>query len=221
MRKIRILLAEDHAVVREGTRKLLESQPDFEVVGEAGDGEEAVELTKQLHPEVVIMDITMPKLSGIEATKQIKALYPSMAVLVLTGYDYDEYVFALIEAGAAGYLLKEATGDELIDAIRLVKAGEPAVHPRIMRKILDHLRTPVQEPAEIATAESLTEREMEVLRWAVKGMSNKEIADALCLSVRTVQAHLQNIFNKLGVGSRSEAIVYALKKGWLSLEELP
>ncbi|MBC8273691.1 MAG: response regulator transcription factor [Chloroflexi bacterium] len=221
MRKIGILLAEDHAVVREGTRKLLESQPDFEVVGEAGDGEEAVELTKQLHPEVVIMDITMPKLSGIEATKQIKALYPSTAVLVLTGYDYDEYVFALIEAGAAGYLLKEATGDELIDAIRLVKAGEPAVHPRIMRKILDHLRTPVQEPAEIATAESLTEREMEVLRWAVKGMSNKEIADALCLSVRTVQAHLQNIFNKLGVGSRSEAIVYALKKGWLSLEELP
>jgi len=221
MRKIRILLAEDHAVVREGTRKLLESQPDFEVVGEAGDGEEAVELTKQLHPEVVIMDITMPKLSGIEATKQIKALYPSMAVLVLTGYDYDEYVFALIEAGAAGYLLKEATGDELIDAIRLVKAGEPAVHPRIMRKILEHLRTPVQEPAEIARAESLTEREMEVLRWAVKGMSNKEIADALCLSVRTVQAHLQNIFNKLGVGSRSEAIVYALKKGWLSLEELP
>jgi len=221
MRKIRILLAEDHAVVREGTRKLLESQPDFEVVGEAGDGEEAVELTKQLHPEVVIMDITMPKLSGIEATKQIKVLCPSTAVLVLTGYDYDEYVFALIEAGAAGYLLKEATGDELIDAIRLVKAGEPAVHPRIMRKILDHLRTPVQEPAEIATAESLTEREMEVLRWAVKGMSNKEIADALCLSVRTVQAHLQNIFNKLGVGSRSEAIVYALKKGWLSLEELP
>jgi len=221
MRKIRILLAEDHVVVREGTRKLLESQPDFEVVGEAGDGEEAVELTKQLHPEVVIMDITMPKLSGIEATKQIKALYPSMAVLVLTGYDYDEYVFALIEAGAAGYLLKEATGDELIDAIRLVKAGEPAVHPRIMRKILEHLRTPVQEPAEIATAESLTEREMEVLRWAVKGMSNKEIADALSLSVRTVQAHLQNIFNKLGVGSRSEAIVYALKKGWLSLEELP
>ena len=215
------MLAEDHAVVREGTRKLLESQPDFEVVGEAGDGEEAVELTKQLHPEVVIMDITMPKLSGIEATKQIKALYPSTAVLVLTGYDYDEYVFALIEAGAAGYLLKEATGDELIDAIRLVKAGEPAVHPRIMRKILDHLRTPVQEPAEIATAESLTEREMEVLRWAVKGMSNKEIADALCLSVRTIQAHLQNIFNKLGVGSRSEAIVYALKKGWLSLEELP
>ena len=221
MRKIKILLAEDHAVVREGTRKLLESQPDFEVVGEAGDGEEAVELTKQLHPEVVIMDITMPKLSGIEATKQIKVLCPSTAVLVLTGYDYDEYVFALIEAGAAGYLLKEATGDELIDAIRLVKAGEPAVHPRIMRKILDHLRTPVQEPAEIATAESLTEREMEVLRWAVKGMSNKEIADALCLSVRTVQAHLQNIFNKLGVGSRSEAIVYALKKGWLSLEELP
>lgn len=221
MEKIRILLAEDHIIVREGTKKLLESQPDFEVVGEAGDGEEAIELAKQFHPEVVIMDIAMPKLSGIEATKQIKALYPSTAVLVLTGYDYDEYVFALIEAGAAGYLLKEASGDELVNAIRLVKAGEPVLHPKIIRKILDHFRAPLEEPAEIVTAEPLTEREMEVLKLAAKGMSNMEIADALCLSVRTIQAHLRSIFNKLGVGSRSEAIVYALKKGWLSLEELP
>src|SRR4030042_241394 len=112
MEKIRILLAEDHVVVREGTKKLLESQPDFEVVGEANDGEEAIELTKKLRPELVIMDISMPKVSGIEATKQIKALYPSTAVLVLTGYDYDEYVFALIEAGAAGYLLKDTRGAE-------------------------------------------------------------------------------------------------------------
>jgi len=221
MEKTRILLAENHIVVREGTKKLLESQPDFEVVGEAGDGEEAVELVKQLHPEIVIMDISMPKLSGIEATKQIKALYPSTVVLVLTGYDNDEYVFALIEAGAAGYLLKEVSGDELIDAVRLVKAGEPVLHPRIMRKVMAHLRAPLEESTETVAKEPLSEREMEVLKLAARGMANMEIADALSLSVRTVQAHLRSIFNKLGVGSRSEAIVYALKKKWLSLEDLP
>ena len=221
MDKIKILLAEDHIVVREGTKKLLESQEDFQIVGEANNGEEAVEITKKLHPDVVIMDISMPKLSGIEATKQIKALYPGTAILVLTGYDNDEYVFALIEAGAAGYLLKEASGDELIDAIRLVMAGEPVLHPRIIRKILDRLRTPVEDNSDTISAELLTAREMEVLGLASRGMSNAEIADALYLSVRTVQAHLRSIFNKLGVGSRSEAIVYALKKGWLSLDQLP
>jgi NarL family two-component system response regulator LiaR len=221
MEKIRILLAEDHVVVREGTKKLLESQPDFEVIGEASDGEEAIDLTRKLHPEIIIMDISMPKLSGIEATKQIKAFYPSAAVLVLTGYDYDEYVFALIEAGAAGYLLKDTSGDELINAVRHVTAGEPVLHPRIIRKILDRLRAPVEETAVTPEAELLTDREMEVLRLAAKGMSNAEIAKTLYLSIRTVQAHLRAIFNKLGVGSRSEAIVYALKKGWLSLEELP
>lgn len=221
MNKTTILLAEDHTVVREGTKKLLESQADFEIVGEANNGEEAIELTKKLRPDVVVMDIAMPKLSGIEATKQIKALYPSTAILVLTGYDYDEYVFALIEAGAAGYLLKEASGDELINAIRLVVAGEPVLHPRIIRKILDRLRAPVEETPEATTLEPLTGREMEVLELTSRGMSNAEIADTLYLSVRTVQAHLRSIFNKLGVGSRSEAIVYALKKGWLSLDQLP
>lgn len=221
MEKIRILLAEDHVVVREGTKKLLESQPDFEVIGEASDGEEAIDLARELHPEIIIMDISMPKLSGIEATRQIKAFYPGAAVLVLTGYDYDEYVFALIEAGAAGYLLKDTSGDELINAVRHVTAGEPVLHPRIIRKILDRLRTPVEETAVMPEAELLTDREMEVLRLAAKGMSNAEIAETLYLSIRTVQAHLRAIFNKLGVGSRSEAIVYALKRGWLSLEELP
>jgi len=221
VKKIRILLAEDHVVVREGTKRLLESQPDFEIVGEANDGEEAIALTAKLHPELVIMDISMPKVSGIEATKQIKALYPNTAVLVLTGYDYDEYVFALIEAGAAGYLLKDTSGDDLVNAVRQVKCGEPVLHPRIMRKILNRLRAPLEETAHIPAADVLTDREMEVLKLAAKGMSNAEIADALYLSIRTVQAHLRAVFNKLGVGSRSEAIVYALKKGWLSLEELP
>lgn len=221
MDKMRILLAEDHKVVREGTRKLLESQSDFEVVGEASDGIEAVELAKSHKPEIVIMDVSMPRLNGIEATKQIKALYPNMAVLVLTGYDDDEYIFALLEAGAAGYLLKESSGEELIDAIRQVMTGEPVLHPKIMKKVLNRLRSQSEEPPVQALGEVLSDREMEVLRLAAKGMSNMEIADSLTLSVRTVQTHLRSIFNKLGVGSRSEAIVYALKKGWLTLEELP
>jgi two-component system, NarL family, response regulator LiaR len=221
MDKIRILLAEDHKVVREGTRRLLESQNDFEVVGEASDGIEAVDLTKKYKPEIIIMDVSMPRLNGIEATKQIKALYPNIAVLVLTGYDDDEYVFALLEAGAAGYLLKESSGEELIDAIRQVMTGEPVLHPRIMKKVLNRLRSPSEEQPAQPPHEVLSDREMEVLRLAAKGMSNMEIADSLTLSVRTVQTHLRSIFNKLGVGSRSEAIVYGLKKGWLTLEELP
>jgi two-component system, NarL family, response regulator LiaR len=221
MEKIRILLAEDHKVVREGTRRLLESQSDFEVVGEASDGVEAVELAKKLKPEIIIMDVSMPRLNGIEATKQIKVLYPNMAILVLTGYDDDEYVFALLEAGAAGYLLKESSGEELIYAIRQVMTGEPVLHPKIMKKVLNRLRTPAEEVLPQTPSEVLSDREMEVLRLAAKGMSNMEIADSLTLSVRTVQTHLRSIFNKLGVGSRSEAIVYGLKKGWLTLEELP
>lgn len=221
MDKIRILLAEDHKVVREGTRRLLESQNDFEVVGEASDGIEAVELAKKYKPEIIIMDVSMPRLNGIEATKQIKAIYPNMAVLVLTGYDDDEYVFALLEAGAAGYLLKESSGQELIDAIRQVMTGEPVLHPKIMKKVLNRLRSPSEDQSTQLLGEVLSDREMEVLRLAAKGMSNMEIADSLTLSVRTVQTHLRSIFNKLGVGSRSEAIVYGLKKGWLTLEELP
>ena len=221
MDKITILLAEDHKVVREGTRRLLESQSDFEVVGEASDGIEAIELAKKMKPEIIIMDVSMPRLNGIEATKQIKALYPNMAILVLTGYDDDEYVFALLEAGAAGYLLKESSGEELIDAIRQVMTGEPVLHPKIMKKVLNRLRAPVEEASTQTSSEVLSDREMEVLRLAATGMSNMEIANSLTLSVRTVQTHLRSIFNKLGVGSRSEAIVYGLKKGWLTLEELP
>jgi len=221
MEKMRILLAEDHKVVREGTRRLLESQPDFEVVGEASDGIEAVELAKKLKPEIIIMDVSMPRLNGIEATRQIKAIYPNIAILPLTGYDDDEYVFALLEAGAAGYLLKDSSGEELIEAIRQVMTGEPVLHPKIMKKVLNRLRSPVEEQATQSAGEILSDRETEVLRLAAQGMSNMEIADSLTLSVRTVQTHLRSIFNKLGVGSRSEAIVYGLKKGWLTLEELP
>ena len=220
MAKISILLAEDHVVVREGTRELVQHEPDMEVVGEASDGEEAVQLAGKLRPDVVIMDIAMPKLNGIEATKQIKELYPATAVLILTAYDDDQYVFALLEAGAAGYLLKNVRGRELIDATRAVCAGESVLHPAIARKVIERF-TSAGKPDEKRIAEPLSERELEVLKQAARGISNRDIAEELSLSVRTVQAHLGNIFNKLGVGSRTEAVLYALKKGWVSLEDLP
>ena len=221
MDRIRILLAEDHVVVRQGTRQLLEREQDLEVIGEAGDGEEAVQLASQLKPDVIIMDVAMPKLSGIEATKRIKALLPLTIVLVLTGYDYDEYIFSLLEAGAAGYLLKDVSGDELISAVRAVYAGEPILHPVVLRKLMSRFIPPAAEPASARSVEVLSEREMEVLKSAAKGMGNKDIGKALFISERTVQAHMRSIFNKLGVGSRSEAVLYSLKRGWFTLEDLP
>jgi NarL family two-component system response regulator LiaR len=221
MGEIKILLAEDHVVVRQGTRQLLEREQDLEVIGEAGDGEEAVRLASQLQPDVVIMDVAMPKLTGIEATRQIKALLPSIAVLILTGYDYDEYIFGLMEAGAAGYLLKDVSGDELIHAIRAVYAGEPVLHPIVARKLMTRFTSEAGKTAVARPEELLTQRELEVLKLAAKGMSNKDIGEALVISVRTVQAHLRDIFNRMGVGSRSEAILYGLKRGWFSLEDLP
>jgi len=219
MEKIRVLLAEDHVLVREGTRELIRRERDMEVVGEAGDGEEAIELVTKLRPDVVLMDIAMPKVNGIEATKRIKQLYPATAVLILTAYDNEQYIFALLEAGAAGYLLKNVRRAELIDAVRSVYAGESVLHPVVTRKVLERFKGTKGMPGEGGGRDILSEREMEVLRLASKGISNKDIARELVVSVRTVQAHLGNIFNKLGVGSRTEAVLYALRSGWFSLEE--
>lgn len=218
---IRVLLAEDHVVVREGTRELVQRERDMEVVGEAGDGEEAIELTDELRPDVVIMDISMPRVNGIEATKRIKERHPTTAVLILTAYDNEQYIFALLEAGAAGYLLKNVRRSELIDAIRAVHQGEPVLHPQIARKVIERFRDRKARPSaeEEPIRDPLSEREMEVLRLAGKGISNKDIASQLSLSARTVQAHLGNIFSKLGVGSRTEAVLYALRKGWFSLDD--
>ena len=220
MKKIKILLAEDHLIVREGTRLLLQREPDMEVVGEASDGEKAIELTSRLSPHVVIMDITMPKLNGIEATKQIKALHPDVAVLILTAYDNDQYIFALLEAGAAGYLLKNARGHEVVDAIRAVHNGESVLYPTIAQRVFKNLLSPISSSTESRLVEPLSERESEVLKLAAKGLSNKDIAEQLFLSPRTVQAHLGNIFNKLGVGSRTEAVLYGLRNGWFTLDDL-
>lgn len=220
MDKIRILLAEDHVVVREGTRELVQREQDMEVIGEASDGEEAVQLTTRLQPDIVLMDIAMPRLNGIEATKQIKAIRPTTTVLILTAYDDDQYIFALLEAGAAGYLLKNMRGRELIDAIRAVYAGESVLHPRIARRVLNRFVPSATKPSEERTKDLVTERELEVLALAAKGMNNKDIAEHLFLSTRTIQAHLSHIFTKLDVGSRTEAILYGLRKGWFTLEDL-
>ncbi len=221
MDKIRVLLAEDHTIVRKGICEFVQREPDMEVVGEVGDGEEAVRMTAELQPDIVVMDIVMPNLNGIEATKQIKELYPSVAVLILTAYDYDQYIFALLEAGAAGYLMKGARVSELIDAIRAVYAGESVLHPVIARRVIDRMISLAPKFSEPQEAEALSERETEVLKLTAKGISNKEIAEQLFLSPRTVQVHLGNIFNKLGVASRTEAVLYGLRRGWFTMKDLP
>ncbi len=221
MDKIKVLIADDHAVVREGTRQILEKELDIDVVAEAADGEEAVNLAGSSHPDVAIIDIAMPGVDGIEATRRIKSLYPSIAVLILSAYDDDQFVFSLLEAGAAGYLLKSIRGRELVDAVRQVHAGESVLHPAIARKVLNRFVPAPDKSARQKPSDMLSERELEVLRLATRGLSNQNIADELCLSLRTVQAHLGHIFNKLQVSSRTEAVVHALKQGWVTLEDIP
>ncbi len=217
---ITVLLADDHAVVRQGTRELLDREAGIEVVAEASDGKEAVQKAIKERPDVVVMDFAMPELNGIEATRQIKAVAPGIAILVLTAYDSNQYIFAFLEAGAAGYLLKDVQVDELVEAIRAVHAGESMLHPAIARKVINRLAQPQEEAGMMPMPlDQLTERELEVLKMAAKGMSNREIAQELTISVRTVQTHLTNIFNKMGVGSRTEAVVHALRKNWITLED--
>jgi DNA-binding NarL/FixJ family response regulator len=172
------------------------------------------------HPDLAIIDIAMPKLDGVEATRQIKELYPEIAVLILSAYDDDQFVFSLVEAGAAGYLLKSVRGRELVDSVRRISAGESVLHPTIARKVLNRFIPSATAAKNEKTVETLSAREKEVLQLAARGLSNQNIADELCLSLRTVQAHLGHIFNKLNVGSRTEAVVHALKEGWVTIKDI-
>lgn len=215
---IRILLADDHKIVREGTRQLLEQSDDLIVVAEAATGEAAVELCEELRPDVVVMDVHLPGINGIEATRLIRSRYPLTRVVVLSAYDDDRYVFPLLEAGANGYLLKTTSGANLADAIRSVVKGEMVLDPHITGKVISrlaHLRA--HRPG--GMTDGLTERELDVLRAVARGLSNKEIGEALGIATNTVQVHLRNIFAKLGVGDRTEAVAYAIRQGWIGLEK--
>jgi DNA-binding NarL/FixJ family response regulator len=218
VKTIRVVLADDHAVVREGTRQLLERESDISVVGEASNGAEAVQLVETLQPDVVVMDVRMPGMGGVEATRIIKERFPSVEVLVMTAHEDDEFVFALLEAGASGYLLKTAPVRELIRAIHEVAEGQSALDPVIARKVVRQLTGGATRSKQQVTYESLTEREQEVLELLAEGKTNKEIAEALVISDRTVQTHLSNIFSKMEVGSRTEAVLEAIRRGWLTID---
>ncbi len=220
MDTIRILIADDHEVVRDGICHTLEPEQDLKVVAEASDGEEAVRLATSLNPDVAIIDITMPKLDGIEATKKIKELCPDTSVLILTAYDDDQFVFSLLEAGAAGYLLKSVRARQLVDAVRAVHAGELVLHPSVARKVMNRFMPTGGKPKEQERPDVLSGREMEVLRLATRGLSNQDIGEELHLSGHTVHGHLRHIFNKLGVSSRTEAVIRALKEGLVTLDDV-
>ena len=213
---IRILITDDHVVVRRGTQALLATEPEIEVVGEAKNGEEAVAKALQLQPDVILMDLEMPVMDGIEAIRRITASRPDARILVLTSFATDDKVFPAIKAGALGYLLKDSSPDDLVRAIRQVYRGESSLHPTIARKLLQEMSRPMQKPP---TADPLTEREVEVLRLVAQGRSNQEIADELVISEATVRTHVSNILSKLHLASRTQAALYALKEGLASLDD--
>jgi NarL family two-component system response regulator LiaR len=218
-KRIRIVIADDHAVVREGLRTLLATESQLQLVGEAADGVEAVAQVRAQRPDVALLDLVMPRMGGVEAIEAIHRDVPDTRVLVFSNYADDDNVFSAIRAGAAGYVLKDASPHELISAIRQVAQGEAALHPSVARKVLEELsRPPVgQEPA--LTEEALTEREVEVLRLVARGHSNQEIADQLWVTERTVRAHVSAILHKLQLANRTQAALYALREGLADLDE--
>ena len=215
MDKIKVLIADDHTVVRKGIRALLETEPGITVVGEAADGEDAIHRALALKPDVILMDLVMPKLDGVQAIKELREKLPEIKVLVLTSFAEDRRIVAAIEAGALGYLLKDSSPEDLARAIREVHRGESSLHPKVAQQLIKKLQRPAEEPER----EELTARERKVLALIARGLSNREIARELSISEPTVRTHVSNILRKLGLKSRTQAALYALKEGLASLEE--
>jgi NarL family two-component system response regulator LiaR len=216
--KIRILIADDHLIVRKGIESLLSTEDDIEVIGEVADGVEAVAQALELKPDVILMDLVMPEMDGIEATRQITASLPGTRVLVLTSFAADDKVFPALKAGALGYLLKDSGPDDLLEAIHRVQRGEPSLDPSVARKVLTEMISGPQKPL---SADPLTERELEVLRLIARGCNNKEIAERLVIADITVRTHVSSILGKLHLASRTQAALYALKEGIASLDDVP
>ncbi len=215
MTNIRILIADDHLVVREGLGTIIAAQSDMTLVGKATNGEEAIALAQALTPDVILMDLVMPRMGGVEAIQRIKSANVETHILVLTSYANDARVFSAIKAGAQGYLLKDATHDQLLQAIRDVAHGNLALHPEIALKVIHDLERPSDLPV---TTEPLTGREVETLRWIARGLSNQEIADELCIHERTVAKYVSSILAKLHLANRTQAALYALREGIAELE---
>lgn len=218
MSKIRVLVADDHAIVREGVQMLLEAHPDIEVIGEAVDGQEALDKAAQLRPDVVIMDIGMPGMDGLQATRRIKELSPDVHVLALTMHESNDYFFHVLSAGASGYVLKGATSADLISAVRAVHRGDVFLHPSVTKRLVtDYLRR-VSDGEERASYDGLTNREREVLTLVAEGYTNQQIAERLVLSTSTVQTHRANIMRKLNLQNRTELIKYAIRQGLIDID---
>jgi DNA-binding NarL/FixJ family response regulator len=214
MATIKVILADDHPVVRDGIRAMLSRQPDISVVGEAKNGIEAVEKARELQPDVILMDLRMPELDGVEAMRRIRAFDARVKFLVLTTYDNDEFIFQAIEAGAKGYLLKDASRDDLSHAVRAVYRGESLIQPAVAARVLDRF---AQLSRQTTGGEVISERELEVLQLMARGAANKQIADALSISESTVKTHVASLFRKLEANDRTEAVTKALQKGIIKL----
>ena len=212
------MIADDHPTFREGLCHFINEEPDMEVVGTAACGEEAIELAKQLQPNVVVLDVILPGINGVDTARQVKADCPQIAILMLSAFGYESYVIASLRAGAAGYLMKNARVNEIVTAIRLLHSQESVFNHKAISKVLSRV---VAENGDTKQSADLQSRELEVLRLGAKGMSNRQIGGKLCISERTVQAHMMNIFRKLQVSSRTEAVLHALREGWLNLDDLP